>query len=375
MNTIHIRPGCIDHAIKGASAEYVLDRGRYYTRGAWDWDDGSAAPELAMVRHQAVLRGAGPARTRIELLNPQTTIIGKAATYYQMLTGGGYRIPTQGTRIEDLHLDAEADRPVKALQIWGSQVQVRNVHVTGLNGARDVLEGEGFGILINNSALSRTHGSNVIDSCRVEVEPGAYACAVYMGTDGNLRPEDALAWSEVADTVAICPSSRESRAHCGFGINARTRITGCQSIGFERAIFSDTGAGDDVVIREFYASGCSIGLELRSSSPDWTRRRILVADSTFVCEGGLGGYVAGCVLVDEFEGKGQFPAPRLCDVRFERCTFVNASPDPGHCGSAAGRGCGPVEFTDCRWIGNWDFGQARAAGWKFYGSNVNRATL
>jgi hypothetical protein len=367
MNPITIPPGSIDPVIRSYEGEFQLGRGEYVTAGAWAY-----GTDFTMLRGSSVLRGSGSRNTVLRLANPGDFIGTIPCTYYQLLTGGGYLTPGKRTEVSGLSVDAAAAKPVKAIQVWGTGVQIRDVVVVNLSGRREVLEGEGFGLLVNNSGPNAIDGGNRIENCLVQVVPGSYVCAVYMGTEltrtrypGVAIPHDrTLLWSEVRDTVAVSVTNPENRSHCGFGINSRTRLIRCQAHGFDRAIFSDTGDGIDAEIREFYASGCSIGVEFRSNSAAWPRRRILVEDSTFVFGGGKGGYVAGLVLVDDTP-KGTSARAEMSDIVFRGCRFVNESGQPGHVGSSSGAAIAPAVFEGCQWIGKWDRKQAETARWQF----------
>lgn len=367
MTPIPIPPGPIDTLLRAYEGDFHLDPGEYQTAGAWAFDPA----DLIMLRGASALRGAGSRRTRLSLHNPDDWIGTTPSTYYQLLTGGGFRTPAWGTEISGLHIAAAAPKPVKALQVWGAGVRIRDVFIDGLAGRRDVLEGEAFGILINNAGANAVDGDNRVEDCRVLVQPGSYACAVYVGTellrvvypDGLKTHDRALLWSEVRDTAAISVTTPENRSHCAFGINSRTRLTRCAAHGFERAIFSDTGDGIDAEIRDFYASGCSIGVEFRSTHPTWERKRFLVENSTFVFGGGKGGYVAGLVLVDGGEAAPRME-PKIGDIVFRRCRFINQSGQPGHVGSSSGPSVAPAVFEHCEWIGAWDQSQAKAAKWQ-----------
>lgn len=367
MNPITIPHGSIDPLLRSYESEFTLCRGEYHTAGAWSYGS-----NLSMLRGSSALRGSGSRCTVLRLNSPGEFIGTIPCTYYQLLTGGGHNAPAVRTEVSGLSIDAAAGKPVKALQIWGTGVSVQDVVVVNVAGRRDVLEGEGFGILVNNAGPNLIDGGNRIENCVVQVWPGSYACAVYLGTEltrtrypGVSVPHDrALLWSEVCDTVAVSVTSPENRSHCGFGINSRTRLTRCQSHGFDRAIFSDTGDGIDAEIRAFFASGCSIGVEFRSSTAAWPRRRILVEDSTFIFGGGQGGYVAGLVLADDAPA-GASARPEMTDIVFRGCRFVNESGQPGHVGSSSGAAIAPAVFEGCQWIGKWDRKQADAARWQF----------
>lgn len=367
MNTIAIPPGSVDPVLRAFETDFLLAGGEYHTAGAWSY-----GTNFSMLRGMSSLRGAGSRSTVLRLLDPGDFIGTIPCTYYQLLTGGGYLEAGVRTEVSGLCVDAAAGKPVKAVQIWGTGVRIHDVVVVNLSGRRDVLEGEGFGLLVNNSGPNAIDGGNRIENCFVQVVPGSYVCAVCLGTEllrtrypGVAIPHDrTLVWSEVRDTVAVSVTTPENRSHCGFGINSRTRLVRCEAHGFERAIFSDTGDGIDAEIRDFYASGCSIGVEFRSKFAAWPRRRILIENSTFVFGGGKGGYVAGLVLVDDAPAQ-DAARPEMSDIVFRGCRFVNDSSQPGHVGSSSGVAIAPAVFQGCEWIGKWDRKQAEAARWRF----------
>lgn len=355
MTPIQIPSGIVDPFLRSAETEFVLGGEQYTTRGAWAFPEA----DYTMLRGRSGIMGAGMRWTALSLRDATDEVGGDACTYYHLLTGGSRTGAAVGTYVDGLTLNACAPKPVKALQIWAAAARVRNVAVVNLSGNRTILEGEGFGILVNDSPLAEVCGGSIIRDCHVQVVPGAYACGIYLGTvQIGAR---ALLMSEVRDCSVVSPSSPTDRAHCGFGINSRTTIFRCQSHGMARPFFSDTGSGTDAEIRDCFASGCQIGVEFRSSKRSWHRQRLKVVNTTFIFEAGRGGYVAGVVLADD----SQQEDPIMTDMDVTGCVFVNASGQPGHVGSSNGPAFAPVTFRDCVFRGAWDIKQAQDAGWRF----------
>lgn len=358
MTPIQIPAGEIDGFLRSAETEFALGANQFTTRGAWAFPDA----DYTMLRGRSGIVGAGVRWTTLALENTADAVAGSPCTYYHLLTGGSRTGGAAGTSVEGITLNAGATKPVKALQIWAGAARVQSVRVLNLGGSRAILEGEGFGILVNDSPQAEVGGGSLIQNCHVEVVPGAYACGIYLGT--VLRGERPLLRSEVRRCSVVSPSTAKDRAHCGYGINSRTSIYKCESHGMARAFFSDTGAGTDAEIRDCFVSGCQIGIEFRSSQRSWMRQRLEVSGTTFICEAGSGGYVAGVVLADDSKGEN----PVMGDIQLTGCVFVNASGQPGHVGSSNGPAFEPVTFRDCLFRGAWDVKQAKAAGWKFLGN-------
>lgn len=357
---IPVLPGLIDPVLRAfPGGKFVLGAGAYQSRGAWAFDHDR--DRWMMAAGAAAIIGRGPRATSLRLADPERVVSGRSATYLHLLTAGGRDEAASGIEIRGLTLECPSGWPTKALQIWGSQVKVEDVVVDGLSGDRSVLEGEGFGILVNPSPDTAEYGGADITRCVVRVVPGAYACGIYVGipTLEGLRSLP----STVSHCQVLCSSTPRSRAHCAFGLQGDQTLSHCEAHGFERAIFSDTGSGANACVTDFLASGCSIGLELRASDPAWYRRGVHVQHSQFIFGGGAGGYVAGVVLADDCPQDG--PRPVMSGISVTGCTFVNASTDPGHVGSSTGAAFEPVVFRDCEFVGRWDDAQARAAGWRF----------
>lgn len=355
-----VLPDCIDKSLKAfEGASFQLGAGTHWTRGAWDYK--LPGREWVMASGNASVVGRSAGETVLVNDNPESLVNGVAATYQHLLTAGSRTGAASGVTIANLTLSPLATHPTKALQVWGREVTIENVRVQNVWGARGVLEGEGFGILVNNSPGNMVDGSVKVRNCEVDVVPGAYACAFYVGTP--YETGRTLETSTLFLCRAVCKSGASNRAHCGFGIQSNQVLDSCSADGFERAIFSDTGAGECVTIRKFVATGCAIGFELRASRPEWHRRLIAVEDSTFVFGQGRGGYVAAVVLADDTPDGQERPV--MEDIEFTGCVFLNASPDPGHVGSSNGPAFKPVVFSDCCFVGKWDDSQARKAGWKF----------
>lgn len=358
--SIPVLPGQIDAVLRAfPGGSFVLGAGIYETRGAWAFDHDEW--RWMMAAGGASLHGRGARATGIRVVNPELSVLGRPATYLHALTVGSRDAGASGIRLSGFTLEAPSGWPCKAIQVWGSDVKIDGVVVDGLSGDRSVLEGEGFGILVNGAPGNAFDGDVHVSDCVVRVVPSSYTCGIYVGipTSGG---RDHLP-STVSHCRVLCSSTPRSRAHCAFGLQGNQTLEHCEAHGCERAIFSDTGSGAHATVTDFLASGCSIGMELRASDPSWYRRDVLVQHSQFVFGGGAGGYVAGVVLADDCPANG--PRPVMSGISVVGCTFVNASTDPGHVGSSNGAAFEPVVFRDCEFVGRWDDAQARAAGWRF----------
>jgi hypothetical protein len=344
---------CIDEVLKLSVNKIQLPRGMFGTRGAWGF------PLFAMLGSGTVLRGK-PNGSLIHLENPTEQIPGNGAcTYYEMLTAGGPNLHSNGVVVEEVMLTTMGEaKPAKMLHAWGSDFTARRVKVLGVNGDLNVTEGEGFGILVNSARNTTTGGGHLVEDCEVRIDPGAYACGIYVGVhDFN------QAWSRVVRCRVSC---EDGQTGIGFGVNSRTVIEDCEAEGVTRAIFSDTGSGEDVRIVRFRANRCAIGVEFRITNPETHRRRILVEDSDFVCTASHGGYVAGLVLSRDRN----IPPDgfRVRDIEFRRCRFFNESGQPGHVGSSQFEPDGrQPRFLGCEFLGAWDRSQADAAKWTLEG--------
>lgn len=351
----------IDGFLRGVPTGTIvrLESGEYETAGYW-----AHYPD-------AMLRGGliGTGNTILTMPDPAYMIEGtKPATYYEMLTGGRKDYSASGLRVEGINLQAQSDKPVKALHLWGDRCTVRNVNVYGVAGDRDVLEGEGFGIMVNNGAAGLANGGNVVEDSYVEMDNG-YVCGIYVGIthDGHYPAASYVRRCCVRNVGA----NGKNRAGVGYGINTATVMEDCQVIGAQRAVFSDTGGGTDAIVRRLKAVDCSIGVEFRASGPDGTRERILVDDCDFIFAANPGCYVAGLVLANDAKEGNTVATMR--DITFRNCRFFNASGQPGHIGSSqyAADGRQP-RFVGCEFRGDWNGDQARAAQWIFTDCHFTR---
>lgn len=321
--TIPIPPGTLDPFLRGyrsPGTRFVLGPGRYETRGAWAFED----LDFCMLAPGCVLSGDPYGGTILAMSDPFER---PGSPYFEMLTGGARSAGTSsGLVVEHLTLVAPV-RPTVALHLWTSRSRVRQVRVTGLNGNRALQPGEGFGILINHAHRADVDGQHCIESCSVDLRPGAYASGIYLGLDP--RPGVHLGSSVVRDCAVTVEQG--GSAHCGFGVGSRSVIEGCTVTGCERPFFADTRSGIDSVIRECRAYECSIGVELRVEQSAISRERITVADCGFVFRA-TAPYVAGLVLVAEGAGE----TGVIQNVVMERCTLVQTGPVACYLGSASG---------------------------------------
>lgn len=370
-HVIHPAPntGPIDWALsQRQTTDVVLSPGRSTTYGAW-WHTaiitGAQLDEYRALIYGGSVIGSGPdCVLALAAFAAARMVRDVPASYFELLR-------TNATRHDGYTIDARTDIPVKALHVHGSGARISGMRVVDVWGDRQVLEGEGFGILVGaeydgvNAGLTTEIGGAVIERCRVTIQPGAYACGIYPGFAPAARALDPIGQtvlpSLVRDCEVVCRSSFGTRGHCGFGLNHRTRFERCSVSGLARPFFSDTGSGADCSIHRCHADGATVALELRGSVVSDFRERYTVTDSTFVLDGAEGaGYVAALVLADDTATK----ECRFGDVVFEGCRFVNASPFTGHVGSSTARKVtGPVVFKGCTFAGRWDRAQADAAGW------------
>lgn len=360
MKDITILPGFLDQHLKARFAgNYALGCGDYHTKGAWDFGrDG----QWFMLPPGSSVRGCGTSETHLRLsIEARKVVNGQPATYLHLLSSGALDQPCEGHDFSDMTLHCLPTVPVKALWAVGTSLSMARVHVEGLWGSRMVTEGEGFGILLNNCPANASDGGALIVDCRVTAVPGAYCTAIYPGI--TQRPGHDILPSYVRECVAVCPSTPDNRAHCAYGLNSFTTFAHCESHGFERAFFSDTGSGDRCAMSHCTATGCTIAVELRSSLPEWHRRGLEVADSTFVFGGSKSGYVAALVLADDSPATAK-ERPVFDQIEFKRCSFHNVSGHPGHVGSSTGPNFAPATFTECKFYGHWLSDQAEKAGWK-----------
>ena len=346
--------------------EVHLPAGAYATRGAWGY------PGYRMIHGRLV--GAG-SETAVYLDDPTDTIPTDkgdvAAAYYEMLTGGHKVVLNRGIRVEDMRLVATASKPVKAIHIWGAESVVSGVTVDGIWGDAKILEGEGFGIIVNAGGDPTLQGGNVIENCTVNARRGSYFCGIYLGIESP--------FPQVINRVSRCVVRATANndippTGVGFGVNSDIVIEDCQTMNVSRPIFSDTGGGNDVVVRRLRANGCGTAIEFQGKSSRDSRRRILIEDCDFIHGDTGAGFVAGLVLAHiKDPALAGTPPPRMDDIVVRNCRFYNESGTPGHIGSSqiAPNGRQP-RFQGCTFIGDWNGDQARDAKWTFEGCEFRK---
>lgn len=360
MNTIHLVPGDIDASLKThrtPGTRFFLEPGVYTTRGAFGFPE----LDLCMLAPDCELRGAGVTRTTLRLVDPIQVHGGSPTGYVEVLTGGARRVGgSERLAMSGFTLDASGVTvPTVALHLWTSRATVQDVRVLGVVGSR-VHPGpvkEGFGILLNSAAEAEVDGGHLVERCAVhlaKVEGENYATALFVGCPRRSVP---LLRSTVRNSVCI-----GRVGHAAFAANDHTDIVECESHGFIRCFFCDTGPIRETAMHRVFADGVQWAIDVRVGQSGDERRGIRVLDSTFVFSAHQGEWVQAVLAADEAEPKGT----PIDNIEFVGCRFV-ARDTRGRAskGRTHGPGAGAIAMSGCRWIGDWESPviQAGAEAW------------
>jgi hypothetical protein len=341
MTTIHIPPDSpIDPYLKAnrrIGTTFVLSPGPYFTRGCFDFPE----HDLCMLAPGTRLLGSGP-DTCIRLADATLRHGGVPTGYTEVLTGGAKVGTSPSIEVRNLRIECFAPYPTIGLHVWTAQALISGVTVQGVFGDRGAkLPNEGFGILIN-SAWDPLHfdGNHRVEDCVVECAGTFgenYTTAIFVGC---LERGDVPLLRSVVRRCKVYASD----GHAGYAFNDRTTIEDCESVGFRRAVFVDTGSvrGSEVIRMD--AHRCGWALDLRGISP---RRGIVLRDSTFSFRS-LDGWAQAILLSDDdsgavAEGVGVFGN-----------TFL--APPDGRASKARLRGKKVALLAEDgnRWFGNWE---------------------
>ena len=345
MPTIHIPPGPIDQWLRtyrDPGTEFRLGHGHYTTRGAWAFEQ----HDCCMVAPGCALIGSGPSTT-IHCETPDLSVAGKTAVYLEALTGGSRSGESESVRFEGFRLETKSPVPVVGVHTWSSRAIIRSVRVDGIWGDRNrPAPNEGFGLIANNCGApcsDLVDGGNLIEDCEVHVY-GQYVTGCYCGI---VERAGCALTASVVRRVRVFSTGTES--HAGYGINDRTHIEDCESHGFRRAVFSDTGPGRDSRIARMFATACEWAVEFRAMTESDTRQRLRVSDSTFLFQQETAWSQA--LLIEDATFNGEM---WMGPVEFERCTFHSLALNRSQ-GRLRGSRISGVEFRDCRWgPGPWE---------------------
>ncbi len=308
---------------------FVLLPGTYETRGAW------AFPErdfCSLGANCQLIGLAGSNATTIRLAldfeSRVATPTGPVpAQTVEVFIAGSRSGRSDHLKIEGITFDCDCPLPVVGVHAFTSRAHLRDVRVVRLWGDWNKTL-ESFGILVNNCKSPILNGGHVIEDCRVEqVRPGTYITGLYCGVVDTGVP---LETSHIVRcwVRSEIPPGTTKRSHAAFAANLRTRIVGCQSEGFARWFFCDTGDVADLVIDGCGGSFsyCAIDLPGVSSPQNLIRKRsnIRIVNSTFDCLQPSSNHAILLLAQDGSPGSDQF---NIEDVSIDRCTVRTAPTD------------------------------------------------
>ena len=343
--TIEIPPGeSIDRYLRDfrdPGTTFVLGAGEYTTAGCFDFPE----HDLCMLAPECQMVGAGSGKTFLVGYGIETKHEGKPTGYAEILTGGARtRNYSESIYVRGLSVFADSGMPCVGLHLWSSRAYVDDVRAEDLHGYRDHAGPvkEAFGILINNSAgKPSADGGHLVRNCAVYLDPADsenYTTAIFIGC--VKRTGSPLLRSAGIGCLAVA----DGDGHAAFAMNDRTTFIDCESVGFRRAVFVDTGPIRDSHILRMDATECGWALDLRGSGE---RRGITLQDSSFAFRD-IDGWAQGLLVSDDDSG-----AP-ACGIHVEGCRFL--APGTGRASVARLRGKNVEDFTEFRnlWAGKWE---------------------
>lgn len=349
MTTLHLAPGDLDIALKthrSPGTRFVLGPGIYTTRGGFGFPD----LDLCMLAPNCELVGAGATLTTIRLLDPVVVHQQSPTGYVEVLTGGarttgssshlcmaGFTLDLSGTTV-----------PMVGIHLWTSRARLHDVKVVGVAGSRTHPGPvkEGFGILVNSAAGADVDGGHQVDSCAVHLAHVAgenYTTAIFVGCPRRSIP---LLRSTIRQSVCVARGG-----HAAYAANDHTDIIDCESHGFIRCFFCDTGPIRETTMRRMFADDVQWAIDVRVGTPGDERRGIVVEESTFVFFAPDSGWVQAVLAADE-TAEGGTP---LDDIQFVNCRFVaRKESNKASKGRTSGKRTRAIAMTNCRWVGPWE---------------------
>lgn len=341
--TIEIPPGeCIDGFLKmyrEPGTVFRLGAGEYTTAGCFDFPE----HDLCMLAPGCSIVGAGSQSTFL-IGDPTYTHEGVPTGYAEVLTGGA-RTAGHSDRmvVRGLTVQTDFSKVNIGLHLWTSRAWVSDVVIENLVGSRTspFPVKEGFGILINNGALSiGPDGGHLVENCEVYLELRSgenYSTAIFVGCVARTTP---MLRSKIARCRVVADDG-----HAGFAMNDRVTVEDCEVVGFRRAVFVDTGPVRDCHIRRLDASQVAWALDLRGAGE---RRGIALRDSTFDFRA-FDGWAQAILVSDDDSGAS------ASGLHVEGCTFI--APKQGRASKARLRGPKVENFTEAGnlWVGGvWE---------------------
>lgn len=234
---------------------FRLHPGTYFTRGPW------AFPGQNYVHFGggSSLLGSGSAVTRLVLTDPVLETNGTPRPDTSVMWIGKPYGTDCNLRVEGITLHANAGTLGSlvypdGIRIFGSEVVLRDVVVTGLRGrypdpANPNDPGfEAFGFLLNNVPVAgSSDGGALIEDCAVrDCVPGTYVNAFsvgYVGSPPDLR----------RSLVQRCHAQLGRDNHAAFTVCRSTTVRDCTASGVRNGIYNDTGEVEGLLV-----DGCDI---------------------------------------------------------------------------------------------------------------------